>query len=299
MSGGWSSTRNAQPWLKPALGARTALASARSTTAGSTGVSAYSRIMRRRRTTSWNSMEPSVPDHFEQMWADLAPVGAVVVVRRLLPAAVRDRRARADGVVRRAGDRPRAAARGRRASATGRVVGRRGYRRRACVDRVAPRLGARRRSVRRAARGGVGAGGRGPAAGARVPPARPIGVSVFVEEEGSRFGLACLGLAARDRSDLVVAGPARCATGDGVRLDEAMAVGRARRRGSPALVGTLTRIALLRGAPRRAGARPGRPGRGGRGREPDLAARALPLRLLRRAEPRRDDADGGPPATRC
>jgi N-carbamoyl-L-amino-acid hydrolase len=53
-------------------------------------------------------------------------------------------------------------------------------------------------------------------------PARPIGVSVFVEEEGSRFGLACLG--------------SRLATGattwdrarglrdrDGVRIDETMA----------------------------------------------------------------------------
>src|SRR3954463_7860415 len=70
-----SRTRNAQPWLKPALGARTALASARSTKAGLTGVSAYSRIMRRRRTTSWNSMEPSVPDHFERMWREIAPIG--------------------------------------------------------------------------------------------------------------------------------------------------------------------------------------------------------------------------------
>jgi N-carbamoyl-L-amino-acid hydrolase len=53
-------------------------------------------------------------------------------------------------------------------------------------------------------------------------PARPIGVSVFVEEEGSRFGLACLGsrlatgatpwLRARELQDR-----------DGVRLDEAMA----------------------------------------------------------------------------
>src|SRR5690242_5249331 len=75
MSSGRSSTRNAQPWLKPALGARTALASARSTKAGSTGVSAYSRIMRRRRTTSWNSMGASVPDHFEQMWRTIAPLG--------------------------------------------------------------------------------------------------------------------------------------------------------------------------------------------------------------------------------
>src|SRR3954463_11234564 len=70
-----SRTRNAQPWLKPALGARTALASARSTTAGSTGVSAYSRIMRRRRTTSWNSMGASVPDHFEHMWRTIEPLG--------------------------------------------------------------------------------------------------------------------------------------------------------------------------------------------------------------------------------
>src|SRR3954465_1312535 len=62
-----SRTRNAQTWLKPALGARTALASARSTKAGSTGVSAYSRIMRRRRTTSWNSMGASVPDHYEEL----------------------------------------------------------------------------------------------------------------------------------------------------------------------------------------------------------------------------------------
>src|SRR5262245_31959415 len=75
MSARWSSTRNAQPWLNPALGARTALARARSTRAGSTGVSAYSRIMRRRRTTSWNSMGASVPDHFEEMWRGIEPVG--------------------------------------------------------------------------------------------------------------------------------------------------------------------------------------------------------------------------------
>ncbi len=37
-SSGVSSTRNAQPWLKPALGARVALRSARSTIAGSTGL---------------------------------------------------------------------------------------------------------------------------------------------------------------------------------------------------------------------------------------------------------------------
>src|SRR6478609_521301 len=71
----WSRTRNAQPWLNPALGARTALARARSTKAGSTGVSAYSRIMRRRRTTSWNSMGAILPDHFEDMWRTIEPIG--------------------------------------------------------------------------------------------------------------------------------------------------------------------------------------------------------------------------------
>ena len=39
-SSGVSSTRKAQPWLKPAFGARVAWSSARSTTARSTGVSA-------------------------------------------------------------------------------------------------------------------------------------------------------------------------------------------------------------------------------------------------------------------
>ena len=38
-------------------------------------------------------------------------------------------------------------------------------------------------------------------------PARPIGVSVFVEEEGSRFGLACLG--SRLATGAIVVGAAR------------------------------------------------------------------------------------------
>jgi beta-ureidopropionase / N-carbamoyl-L-amino-acid hydrolase len=53
-------------------------------------------------------------------------------------------------------------------------------------------------------------------------PARPLGVSVFVEEEGSRFGLACLGsrlaTGATDWSDVRA-----LRDRDGVRLDEAMA----------------------------------------------------------------------------
>jgi N-carbamoyl-L-amino-acid hydrolase len=53
-------------------------------------------------------------------------------------------------------------------------------------------------------------------------PARPIGVSVFVEEEGSRFGLACLG--SRLATGAVDWSQARALQDrDGVRLDEAMA----------------------------------------------------------------------------
>lgn len=53
-------------------------------------------------------------------------------------------------------------------------------------------------------------------------PGRPIGVAVFAEEEGSRFGLACLG----SRLATGVATPERAralADRDGVRLEEAMA----------------------------------------------------------------------------
>jgi len=53
-------------------------------------------------------------------------------------------------------------------------------------------------------------------------PARPIGVSVFVEEEGSRFGLACLG--SRLATGAMSWEAARALQDrDGVRLDEAMA----------------------------------------------------------------------------
>jgi beta-ureidopropionase / N-carbamoyl-L-amino-acid hydrolase len=53
-------------------------------------------------------------------------------------------------------------------------------------------------------------------------PTRPIGVSVFVEEEGSRFGLACLG--SRLATGAVAWEAARGQRDrDGVRLDEALA----------------------------------------------------------------------------
>src|SRR6476646_5172501 len=52
-------------------------------------------------------------------------------------------------------------------------------------------------------------------------PLRPIGVAAFVEEEGSRFGLACLG--SRLATGMTSPEQARAlADRDGVRLEEAM-----------------------------------------------------------------------------
>ena len=209
MSAGWSSTRKAQPWLKPALGARTALARARSTKAGSTGVSAYSRIMRRRRTTSWNSMGASVPDHFEDMWRTIEPLGRGSRSGGYFRQPFAERRARARRVVRRAGDGSRAAGRDRPVREQGRLVGRRCRARRA--GRVAPGLGARRRCLRRSARRRLGARGGRAVARARLPAgaaARGVGVR---RGGGVPVRARLSGVAAGDRRDRVVAGP--CAAG--------------------------------------------------------------------------------------
>ena len=90
-----------------------------------------------------------------------------------------------------------------------------------------------------------------------VVPARPIGVAVFVEEEGSRFGLACLG--SRLATGRARAGSRRasCATATAWRFGD-VAGGRR----SSAL---LADVGDVRRAARRAGPRPGRPRRRGRG----------------------------------
>src|SRR6478609_1198859 len=167
--------------------------------------------MRRRRTTSWNSMEPSVPDHFERMWADLAPVG---------------RSSSSGGYFRQPFSTPerelatwfaeQAAARSLRLEADpfGNVV--------AWWDpSIVPDVLAADPDDSQPKRRGLplpgvvtgshldsvldGGAYDGPlgvvSALAAVDllrergfrPGRPLGVSVFVEEEGSRFGLACLG----------------------------------------------------------------------------------------------------------
>src|SRR4051795_6930124 len=190
MSSARSSTRNAHPWLKPALGARTALARARSMMVWSTGASAYSRIMRRRRTTSWNSMEASVPDHFEQMWRDLEPVGRSSsggYFRQPFASAERElmawfvEQAQARGLRLQVDGFGNTVAWWNTGTGAGVLTG-------SHLDSVLD--------------GGAYDGPLGVvSAFAAVDllrergfqPGRPIGVTLFVEEEGSRFGLACLG----------------------------------------------------------------------------------------------------------
>ena len=118
---------------------------------------------------------------------------------------------------------------------------------------------------------------------------RPIGVGVFVEEEGSRFGLACLGSRLATGADLV-GGRAELRDRDGVALGDVAEGGGA---------GAAGRRRDVRRAARRAGPRPRRPRRRGRGGQRDLAARALPVRL----RPARPTTPGRPGwrtgATRC
>ncbi len=116
----------------------------------------------RRPGTPW---ERAMPDDFERMWADLAPVGPLGRVRRLLPPALHARRSASCA----AWFAEQCAARGLRVETDGfgnrRAGGTRpGEPGPARADRLAPRLRARRRGVRRPARRGLRPGGGRPAA---------------------------------------------------------------------------------------------------------------------------------------
>ena len=227
------------------------------------------------------------------MWRDLAPARPVVDERRLLPPALHDRRARAR--TRGSSSRRAPGTSGSRPTPSATVVawwdagsGAGAVR----APAVPPRLGARRRRVRRPARRGHAPWPRSTLLRERgFRPTRPIGVAVFVEEEGSRFGLACLGRGWRPVR--VVRTEAACAARPGRRaLDEAMAVAGLeveirspgwieRRRASWSCTSS-------RAATWSTGARPS-----------GWRAAIWPHGRYRFdiagvAEPRRDDADGGP-----
>ena len=231
---------------------------------------------------------------FEEMWRDLAPVGRSSLVGRLLPPALDVGRARAAVVVRRASARragwtvetdgignqvawwePSAGARpDDRASSPARTSTRS-----STAGRTTARWASRPRSPRStrcATRG--------------FAPARPIGIGVFVEEEGSRFGRACLG------SRLVTGATTweqaqELRDRDGVFLADA--IGAAGLDPCARTAGPRPRRHLRRAA-RRAGPRPRRPRRRRRAGQRDLAARAVALRLRRPGQPRRHHPDGGP-----
>ena len=83
---------------------------------------------------------------------------------------------------------------------------------------------------------------------------------MFVEEEGSRFGLACLGSRLATGATRLGPGAASCATATAYLARDAMARPASSRRRPDLLAGRR----LLRRAARRAGPRPRRPGRAGR-----------------------------------
>jgi beta-ureidopropionase / N-carbamoyl-L-amino-acid hydrolase len=156
------------------------------------------RTIRRRSTTSWNSMAPSMPDDFERMWADLAPVGrsAATTGYHRQPFTSAERECHTWFL-------EQCRARGLRVEedGNGNTVG--WWEPSSVVEPIetgsAVLTGSHLDSVL------DGGGYDGPlgvvSALAAVDvlrergftPRRPIGVSAFVEEEGSRFGLACLG----------------------------------------------------------------------------------------------------------
>ena len=237
------------------------------------------------------------PASFAQMWRDLA--GSVAT---RAPAATAGRAGRAAERECAAWFAEQAAARGpRRCGATATATWSPGgapptVPRRRRRDRQPPRLGRRRRRVRRPAGCRHGARGHRPACARPAScPGRPVGVAVFAEEEGSRFGLPCLGSRLLTGA-LTPPGPPSCGTAPASCCSTRWPtpgsepqLGR-----QPARVGR-----PLRRAARRAGPRAGAPGRRRRCGVGQLAARPLAVRLRRRRRPRRHDRDGGPPQTRC
>ncbi len=149
-------------------------------------------------------MEPSVPDDFERMWADLAPVGRSAAsggyFRQPLASAERElmgwfvEQAEARGLRLQVDGFGNTVAWWNAGTGAGVLTG-------SHLDSVLD--------------GGAYDGPLGVVSALAAvdllrergfTPARPIGVSVFVEEEGSRFGAGLPGVAARDRSDRLVEG---------------------------------------------------------------------------------------------
>ena len=232
-----------------------------------------------------------MPDDFERMWADL-PRSAVRHVRRLLPPAVHLVRARAarPGSSRPA---PPAAWGGdRRLRQHGRLVARPGRarrrRRRARPARTWTRCSTAGRTT---ARWAWSRRSRRSTRSARAASCRPGRSGSGVRRGGGLAVRAGLPRLAAGRPARVTWGAARALRDrDGVALADVWTRTRRYDRAARPAGGRRD----VRRAARRAGPRPRRPRRGGRDRQRDLAARAVPVRLHRRGQPRGHHADGGP-----
>ena len=294
-SSGRSSTRNAQPWLKPAFGARTALASIRSTDGR---VDRPLRVASDHPARAYDVLELHEGDH---VLCPLTSSRCGATSRRSAgrrrsggyfrsPFASAERECRR--VVPRAVRGPRPRRRARRRTATwwpgGGPTGRRRRTRCSPARTSTPSSTAGRTTARSAW------SRRWPpstcCATAGVVPTRPIGVGVFVEEEGSRFGLACLG--SRLATGTIDAGtaPARSGTATACVLD-ARTRGRRRARRTADLlagVGCFVELHVEQGrdlVDREAAGRGGQP-RSGR---TAATASSSPARPTTRAPPAMED----------
>ena len=236
-----------------------------------------------------------MPDDFEQMWAALAPLGRSAASGGYFRQPFTPAEVRAARVVRRAVPGARARGGGRRQRQPAGLVdgpggtrrrGRRWSARTSTRSSTAGRTTARSAWSRRWRRSTCCASG-------ACTPRRPVAVGAFAEEEGSRFGLACLGFAAGDRRDDARTRPRELRDRDGVPLLDAMDAAGLEPGARQSRLGGPDR--LLPGAARRAGPRPRRPRRGGRAgqrRSGRTAATASTSPASR--QPRRHHADGGP-----
>ena len=160
-------------------------------------------------------------------------------------------------------------------------------------------LGPRRRRLRRPARRCVARSRRSISSGrSGFTPARRVAVAAFCEEEGGRFGVACLG---RRLLTGAYAGRGARAARRG-RRDAGRGDGRPPGHDPDGLGADeelLASVGAVRRAAHRAGQRARRARRRGRDSRGHLAARPLAARLRRRAEPRRAPPGWPTAAIRC
>ncbi|GAA3119516.1 hypothetical protein GCM10017687_36430 [Streptomyces echinatus] len=123
---------------------------------------------------------------------------------------------------------------------------------------------------------------------------KPLALVNFGDEEGARFGLACVG-SRLTAGQLTVEQAHRLTDGEGITLPRAMEAAGYDPRGHRARPRAAGPDRRLRGAARRTGPRAG-PVRRPRGRrQRHLAARTVAVRLPRRGQPRGHHPAGRPP----